>query len=107
MLEKYFSKPFPLVLHFFLPPRQDIASLAYPDGFRQAQADWLCKTRQDGLTGPSLCSKKSFRFVPCLENITGYEEVAFDAARFFISPVFFQREKCLLISRISSVSFVQ
>ena len=52
VLEKYFSTPFPLVLRSFLPPTQDIASLAYPDGFHQAQAVWLHETRQDGLSAP-------------------------------------------------------
>ena len=79
MLEKqFFAKPLPLVLRFSLPPRQDITSLAYPDGFRQAQVVWLRETRQDGLPVPSLC---------CLENIIFHGEVALDAARFRISPV--------------------
>ena len=58
-LKSNFSKPFPLVLCFFLPPRQDIlvsrytSIRAYPDGVRQAQAVWLRETRQDGLSVPS------------------------------------------------------
>ena len=32
-------------------------------------------------------AKNSFRLVPCLENIIVHEKVAFDAARFRISPV--------------------
>ena len=57
MLEKQFFKT---VLRFFLPPRQDITSLTYPDGFCQAQAIWLCETRQDGLSAPSPCCEKVF-----------------------------------------------
>ena len=87
MLEKQFSKQFPLVLRFFLPPRQDITSLTYPDGFRQAQAVWLCETRQDGLSAPSPCCEKSFRLVSCLENIIVHEKVAFHTARVRISLV--------------------
>ena len=64
MLEKQFSKQFPLVLRFFLPPTQDITSLTYPDGFRQAQAVWLCETRQDGLSAPSPCCEKVFGSYP-------------------------------------------
>ena len=59
-----FSKPFPLVLRFFLPPTQDITSLAYPDGFRQAQAVRLCETRQDGLLAPSPCCEEVFGSYP-------------------------------------------
>ena len=70
------------MLRFFLPPRQDITSLTYPDGFCEEQAVWLCETRQDGLSAPSPCCEKSFRLVPCLENIIVHEKVAFDAARF-------------------------
>ena len=52
------------MLRFFLPPGQDITSLMYPDGFRQAQAVWLCETRQDGLSAPcSPCCDKSFLLV--------------------------------------------
>ena len=87
MLESKFSKPFPLVLRFFLPPpRQDITSLAYPDGFRQVQALWLCQIRQSGLSAPSSCCGKHFRLISCLENIIVHGEVAFDAARFRILP---------------------
>ena len=75
------------MLRFFLPSRQDITSLVYPDGFRQVQAVWLCDTRQDGLSAPSPCCEKGFRLVPSLENIIVHEKVAFDAARFRISPV--------------------
>ena len=53
----FFRNPF-LLCCVFLPPRQDIASLAYPDGFRQAQAVWLRETRQDGLSAPSPCCKE-------------------------------------------------
>ena len=66
--------------------RQDITSLAYPDGFRQAQALWLCQLRQSGLSAPSPCCGKHFRLVSCLENIIVHGEVAFDAVRFRISP---------------------
>ena len=86
MLESNFSKPFTLVLRFFLPPRQGITSLAYPDGFRQAQALWLCQIRQSGLSAPSPCCGKHFRLVSCLENFIVHGEVAVDAARFRISP---------------------
>ena len=55
-----FLKHFPLVLHFFQSPRQDITSLVYPDGFHQAQAVWLYETRQNGLSAPSLCCKETF-----------------------------------------------
>ena len=61
MLEKQFFKA---VLRFFLPPRLDITSLTYPDGFRQAHAIWLCETRQDGLSAPSPCCEKVFRSYP-------------------------------------------
>ena len=87
VLKSNFSKPFPLALRFFLPPRQDITSLTYPDGFHQAQVVWLRETRQDGLSAPSLCCEESFRFAPCLESTIIYGEVAFDAARFRISSV--------------------
>ena len=62
-LKKLFShclKPLPLVLYFLLPPRQDITSLMYPDGFRQVQAVWLRETRQDGLSAPSPCCEETF-----------------------------------------------
>ena len=36
---------------------------------------------------PIHAAKKRFRFVPCLENIIVHGKVAFDAARFRISPV--------------------
>ena len=55
-----FSKRFPLVLRFFLPPRQDIASLAYLGDFRQVQAIWLHETRQEGLSVPSPCCEEKF-----------------------------------------------
>ena len=54
------SKCFPLVLRFFLPPRQDIASLAHLDDFRQVQAVWLHETRQEGLSAPSPCCEEMF-----------------------------------------------
>ena len=82
-----FFETFPLVLRFFLSSRQDITSLTYPDGFRQAKAVWLRETRQDGLSAPDRAAKNSFRLVPRLENIAVHGEVAFDAARFRISPV--------------------
>ena len=40
--------------------RQDITSLAYPDGFRQAQGVWLCEAWQDGLSVPSPCCEEKF-----------------------------------------------
>ena len=69
-----FSKPFPLVLHFFLPPRQDITSLVYPDGFRQAQAVWLCKTRQDGLSA-SLLMPHAFAFRLFFPKIKAFADI--------------------------------
>ena len=47
---------------FLSPPRQDIASLTYPDGFHQAQAVWLCETRQDGFSTPSPCCEEKYLF---------------------------------------------
>ena len=87
MLEKEFSKPLPLVLRFSLPPRQDITSLSYPDGFRQAQAVWLWESRQDGLSVPSPCCEEKLSARTLSGKIIVHGEVAFDAARFRISPV--------------------
>ena len=78
-----FAKPLPLVLRFSLPPRQDITSLAYPDGFRQAQVVWLRETRQDGLSVPSLC---------CLENIIFHERLLW-MQRAFAFRLFFPKRK--------------
>ena len=55
-----FSKPFSLVLRFFLPPRQDITILTYPDSFCQAQVVWLHETGQGGLSVPSSCCEEKF-----------------------------------------------
>ena len=101
-----FSKPFPLVLRFFLPPRQDITILTYPDGFCQAQAVWLRKTRQGGLSAPSSCCEENIlAHILSGKHHYSWRGRFFDAARFCISTV--QREKCLLISIETSVSFVQ
>ena len=86
VLEKYSLESFPLVLPFFLPSRQDIASLPYLDGFCQVQVVWLHKTRQDGLSGPSLCCKDMFS-VRILSGKHHCSQKAFDAARFHILPV--------------------
>ena len=40
-----------------------------------------------GFQRPVRAGKKRFRLAPCLENIIVHGEVAFDAARFRISPV--------------------
>ena len=71
------------MLRFFLPPRQDIATLMYPDSFHQAQAVWLCETTQDELTVPSPYCEERFS-IHTLENIIVHGEVAFDAAHFHI-----------------------
>ena len=80
------------MLHFFLPPRQDIANLAYPDGFRQVQAVWLCETSKMDFQRSVCAVKKGFLFVSCLENIIVHREVSFDAALFLISPVLSKRK---------------
>ena len=80
------------MLRFFLPPRQDITSLAYPDGFRQAQALWLCQIRQSGLSAPSPCCGKHFRLVSCLENIIVHGEVALMPHAFAFRLLFLKRK---------------
>ena len=40
-----------------------------------------------GFQRPVRAARKCFRLVPCLENIIVHGQVAFDAARFRISPV--------------------
>ena len=90
MLEKQFLKPFPFVLRFFLPPRQDVTSFVYPDDFHQTQVVWLRKTRQDGLSVPSSCYEDQFWLVARLENIIVHGEIAFDVVRFCILPVIYR-----------------
>ena len=71
------------MLCFFQPPRQDITSLASPGYARLGKIDFQCPVR---------AARTSLRLVPCLENMIVHGEVAFDAARFRISPVFPKRK---------------
>ena len=77
------------MLRFFLPTRQDIATLTYPDGFHQAQAIWLSETTQDGLSVPSPYCNERFS-IRTLENIIVHGEVAVDVAQIHILPVLFR-----------------
>ena len=102
-----FSKCFPLVLRFFLPPRQDIASLAYLDDFRQVQAIWLHETRQEGLSAPSPDCKEKFS-VRTLSGIHHYSRRGrFSCCTLSHFASSCQREKCSLVSIETLVSFVQ
>ena len=79
-LSVFFSKTF--LLHFFSPPRQDIASLTYPDGFRQTQTVWLHETRQNGLSALSQCCEERFLVRALSGNIIVHGEATFNAGRF-------------------------
>jgi len=75
------------VLRFFLPPRQDITSLTYPDGFVNRKQFGYARLGKMDFQQPICAEKKCFRFIPSLENIIIHGGVAFDAARFRILPV--------------------
>ena len=97
-----FLKPFPLVLRFFLPPRQDIAKSRVSR--RQAQAVWL----RENFQRPVRAAKKGFRFLPCLESII----VHGSRGRLWCCMLShfaysFPREKRSLISIETLVSFVR
>ena len=80
------------MLRFFLPPRQDIATHVYPDGFHQEQAIWLRETMQDKLSVPSPCCEERFSIRTLSGNIIVHREVALDVASFGILPVPFKEK---------------
>ena len=69
------------MLHFFLPPRQDITSLTCPNTFARHKLSGYPRLGKIDFQRQVHAAKKSFQLVSCLEDIIVYGEV-FDVARF-------------------------
>ena len=75
------------MLHFVLPTRQAITSLSIQMAFARRKRSGYARLGKMDFQHPVCAARKCFRLVPCLENSIVHGEVAFDAARFRISPV--------------------
>ena len=81
------------MLRFLLPPRQDITIVSHiQTAFARCKRSVYTRLGKMYCQYPLRAAKKSFRLVPCLENIIVHGEVVFEIRRFRISLVLYKEK---------------